>query len=650
MRVLVILLLSSSVFFSQQNLDSLIQAINTLPDTSRILILADYTWENRSKDPHSALRSGLLAVDIAKTIDNKKLQAKALNLTGVVYRNLGQFDNARRNYFTALKLAEEIKDSLQIAFSYNNIGGIYRQEGNTVLALEYILKALKVFENLGDKNGMSFCTINIGIIHRRQQNYSKALEYLEYTIKLRDEINDKAGKALALNHVAEVYYEMGDINSALNYYLKVEKEYSQVGDKKGLAAVWGGIAAVHFLKGDFNKALKFRKRALDLSYKIHFFEGQVTNHNNLGRIYAKLGNYKEAEYHLTKALDIASGLEEIYIKTECYKYLSEFYELKKDYKNSLEYFKKYYLLQDSVQSSKKIALVAEMEAAYRSGKTEKENAILLKDIELAEKQRNYFIIISLLVIVIALVTYNRYYTKKEANKKLEELNSMKDAFFKIIAHDLRAPFNTILSYTELLNDKESEITEEERLQCLIDIEKTARQNYQLLENLLLWSRSQTGKLEFIPEDLNLFEIVQENIFLLEQTAKKKSINLKNDVNKEIYIYADENMLNTIMRNLLSNALKYSNVNGDVSILVEEEEKNIKICVADNGIGIDPKILNKLFSIASIQSKGGTLGEKGSGLGLIICKDFIEKHGGKIWVETEIGFGSKFIFTIPKIEK
>ena len=136
MRVFIILLFCSSIFFSQQNLDSLIQSISTLPDTSQILILTDYTWEYRSKDPNSALKSGMLAANIAESINNKKLQAKALNLTGVVYRNLGQFDNARRNYFSALKLAEETKDSIQIAFSYNNIGGIYRQEGNLVLALE----------------------------------------------------------------------------------------------------------------------------------------------------------------------------------------------------------------------------------------------------------------------------------------------------------------------------------------------------------------------------------------------------------------------------------------------------------------------------------------------------------------------------------
>jgi len=647
MRVFIILLLSSSIFFSQQNLDSIVQAIKTLPDTSQILILTDYTWENRSKDPHSALKSGLLAVSITESINDKKLQAKALNLTGVVYRNLGQFDNARRNYFLALKFAEEIKDSLQIAFSYNNIGGIYRQEGNPVLALEYILKALRVFENLGDKNGMSFCTINIGIIYRRQQNFTKALEYLEYTIKLRDETNDKPGKALALNHIAEVYYEMGDINSALNYYLQVEKEYSEVGDKKGLAAVWGGIASVYFIKGNYSTALEFRKRALDLSYLIHFFEGQVTNHNNIGRIYAKLGNFKDAEYHLNKALEIASGLDEIYIKTECYKYLSEFYEIKKDYKKSLEYHKIFNALEDSLQSNKKIAMVAETEAAYKYGKTEKENALLIKDIEIAEKQRNYFIIITILIFIITLITYNRYNTKKEANKKLEELNAMKDAFFKIIAHDLRAPFNTILSYTELLNDKENEITEGERIQCLIDLEKTARQNFHLLENLLLWSRSQTGIIEFIPSELNFFEIVQENIFLIEPTAKKKNITLQNNVDKEVNIYADENMLNTILRNLLSNALKYTNINGTITIDTEEKEKEIWVIVTDNGIGIEPKILSKLFSVSSIQSKSGLNGEKGSGLGLIICKDFVERHGGRIWVESELGLGSKFFFTIPQ---
>ncbi|MEK6552388.1 MAG: tetratricopeptide repeat-containing sensor histidine kinase [Bacteroidota bacterium] len=631
---------------AQDKVDSLLQQFKNSPDTLKINVLTDFCWTNRSKAPQLALKAGEEALRISQSINNEKLQAKSLNLMGVVYRNLGNYDKSLSLYKNALRIAEAIKDSNQIAYAYNNIGGLFRLEGNNKLALENIMKALNVFENLQDKAGMAFCTINIGLIYRRQENYIKALEYLNYTIKLREEIKDRAGRALALNLIAEVYFEQEKINLALDYFKEVEKEYTAVDDKKGLAATWAGLGRVYYFKKEYSKAEASIQRALELARRINYLEGQITCLNYLGLIYAQLGNFSKADENFQKALKIAVSTKEIYNQISCYKYLTQYYEIKKDFKNALLYTKKYSVLRDSVLNQENIAFVNEMESANKTEKAEKLNTILIKDIELGRKQRNYFIIIALLVIILAIITYSRYHSKKMANIKLQELNAMKDKFFGIIAHDLKNPFNAIFGFTEILLQDFDNLKEEEKLHLIQEIDNSGRQTYKLLENLLYWSISQTGRMEFKPVILNISEIIKHTFSIFETSAKNKNISLVTNCGDNEEVYADEEMLKTVIRNLVSNGIKFTHKGGVVSVLLKNINGTKAVTVDDNGVGLTEKSIENLFKIGSVSSSEGTKGERGTGLGLILCKEFIERNGGTIWVKSEIGKGSKFIFTIP----
>lgn len=647
LKYVCIIVFISSLILAQNNFDKLLESIQTKPDTNKIKELTDWAWVNRSKNPKEALRSTQEAVNISKKINNIKFEAKALNLMGVIYRNLGQYDKSIVVYKDALRLAEKAKDSVQIAYSNNNIGGIYRLEGNNTLALEYILEALKIFESINHKEGMSFCTINIGLINRRQGNYPMALEYLNRTIELRKETNDKPGIALALNLIAEIYFEMGKLDIALKYYTDVEKKYYEVDDKKGIAAVWGGIAGVYFSEKKYDNALEFRKKALELSQRISYLEGQATNHSRIGLIYALKGNFQEAEMNFAKALEIAESFNEIYVKQDCYNYLSQYYEIKKDYKNSLYYNRKLSALKDSVSKKQNIDLVTQIEAIYKKEKLEKQSSLLQKDLELKQKQNTYLIVIAVLVIFIAGVIYNRYRSKKNANEKLEVLNSEKDMLLKLIAHDLKTPFNAIFGYTEILREDFNDLSDEEKLTFVKNIEEASKQNFQLLENLLLWSQSHTGKLQFKLEKIQLSKLISQNINLLERSASNKRVSLNVYVQDDLFIYADENMINAVLRNLMANAIKFTNPTGSVSISVENKNKYVEISVVDTGVGIDDSIKQLLFSIDYVNTRKGTAGERGTGFGLILCREFVEKHSGKIWVESELGKGSKFVFTLPQ---
>ncbi len=646
MKFVFIILFTFSVITAQSNINELLTRVKNLPDSSKVKELTDFCWKNRSQDPNLALLSGQEAFKIAELIGDKKSQAKALNLIGVVYRNLANYDRAISMYKRALRLSEEAEDSIQIAFSKNNIGGIYRLQGNYSVSLNYILDALKIFERKNNKNGISFCTINIGIIYWRQQNHLKALEYLNYTLRIREEIKDKPGEALALNLIAEVQFDMNDIETALKSYKQVEKKYEEIGDKKGLAATWGGLGGVYYQKKEYNLALQYRMRALKMADKISYVEGQIANHNNIGRIYAQLKNYKEADKHFESALNLAAKTEIIDSQIECFKYLAEYHEIKKNYKQSLFYVRKYHALRDSVLNYQNSAFISQMESEYQLDKITRENELLVRDLELNIRQRNFLLIIAAMVIGFAIGLFYLYRSKKNANLKLRELNVMKDKFFGIIAHDLRSPFNTMFGFTSILLDDYDSMPDRERKELIKNIEGSGRQAYRLLENLLYWAQSQTDRVEINRKEVDLFEIILDTFSMLKETASNKQITLNTTVEENSPAFCDEEMIKTVIRNLVANAIKFSFPNNNVTVSIEDSKNFKKICIEDNGTGIADELKGKIFSLENVYTSKGTHGESGTGLGLIICKEFVEKNGGKIWFESNNGKGTKFYFTVP----
>ena len=241
---------------------------------------------------------------------------------------------------------------------------------------------------------------------------------------------------------------------------------------------------------------------------------------------------------------------------------------------------------------------------------------------------------------------------KEKEEKLRESNKTKDKFFSIIAHDLRSPFNSMLGFTELLNEGFNDYSDEQKRKFIAIIYDGLQNTLKLLDNLLYWARSQKGTIAYNPEMINLFLITKEISKLLTQSFKNKSIKLINQIALNSYVFADRDMLATIIRNLLSNALKFTNKHGEITIKTfsysdEKQNQFVGISVSDTGVGITAKAQSTLFDIGENISTAGTEDEKGTGLGLILCKEFVEKHGGKIWVESEVGKGSSFFFTVPR---
>jgi PAS domain S-box-containing protein len=239
---------------------------------------------------------------------------------------------------------------------------------------------------------------------------------------------------------------------------------------------------------------------------------------------------------------------------------------------------------------------------------------------------------------------------EQSERDLRDINAKKDKFFSIIAHDLRSPFSGLAGLTEILKNSIRELSEEQ-VDTYLDLINQSTQNiFKLLENLLSWAKTQTGKIEFSPTRLNLYEIVNETVSVINISAKNKNITINVSIEPDTKVNADENMLNTVIRNLISNAIKYTHNNGYVQVFSEIREINKRkfsvIGVKDNGVGIPANKQNKIFNIEDNYTTNGTGKEKGTGLGLILCKEFVEKHNGRIWCESQENQGSTFYFSLP----
>jgi signal transduction histidine kinase len=235
------------------------------------------------------------------------------------------------------------------------------------------------------------------------------------------------------------------------------------------------------------------------------------------------------------------------------------------------------------------------------------------------------------------------------NRELLELNTTKDKFFSIIAHDLRSPMSAFLNLTKLMANPSDRLTDNERRKMTLSMSLTAENTFNLLENLLKWSQMVRGNITFSPQKLNLKEIITECENILTESAREKSIRLVFEISGELQVFADTNMLQTVIRNLLSNAIKFTPNGGNVTISAELAENNmVSVSVKDTGIGISATMRDNLFSIEVNTKRPGTNGEPSTGLGLLLCKEFVEKHGGKIRVESVTNQGSLFNFTIPAL--
>jgi signal transduction histidine kinase/Tfp pilus assembly protein PilF len=613
----------------------------------------------------------LLSVINSSTADTSL--ARSLIDLGYLYEHQDP-DSAEIMYQKALQLSEKLSSQTFIALSKNKIGNTYLYKGDYGNAIEHYLAALRIYEELGDKTGKSKAYNNISIVYLYQKNYPSAIDYLERSLKLAEELNDKTLMRSKFINFGYVYNELKDYEKSQQYYMKALKLFEEAGDRRGVSTCYINMGVNHKSRGEYEKALDYYLKALKTKEELNEKKGLSIINVNIAEVYSAMNKNNEAVAYALRGLDIAKHIGALELQKDAYKMLFAAYDSLGNYRSAYEYHKLYTQVNDSIYNIENSKEINELLTKYDSDKKEKENELLAKDNEIKhlalEKEatlRNYLIALTAVVILIVLVVSSRLYLKRKANrllmmkndlitkqkkelaenvKKLHELNATKDKLFSIIGHDLRTPFQAIIGFSELLKNDSSQVYTDKMRSKVEHINMAGKNTSALLSNLLEWSRSQTGSIDYKPEKLLLKNSIENEAEILNINAKKKNIIIDISIPEDIVIFADRNMVSTVLRNLISNAIKFTHENGNISVTAIKENGFIKISVADNGIGISPDIIGKIFDIDFQSSAKGTNNETGTGLGLVLCREFVERNGGKIGVESVLGKGSVFSFTLP----
>jgi signal transduction histidine kinase/Tfp pilus assembly protein PilF len=672
---------------------------NELPEskgTTRVDILNSLSWEIKFSDLNTAMKLANESKSLSESLNYEKgLMLSYKNLSAFYFLKV-DLNKAEEYIDKALEFTANSEDLYQNGKIFNLKAIISRDLKKTSLALKNQNKALEVFRELGDSAEISGNLHNLAILYQRINEDEKAFELYHEVYEIETRLGNNFGIARTSNNIAGVLIELGFNEKAIFYFnLGVEK-FGSIGNLMGKAASLHGLGLVYANLGDHYKAIEYYRKALEINAQNGYNDYLATNHIQMGQSYSELDDYNNAlvSYNQSKEIffkinDLINYGRVLYQISNVYKLMGNenlcteyaqnalnISKLNGDIKNSanssyliyeikrkqaklseaIGYLEDYMLLQDSLKKMDRENLLLELEAKYEFEKVEQENVRLIADSQLSEKkyatQRIHLasvIVIALLLFGLVILIFVNRKKVKLKNKQLQESNTTKDKFFSIIAHDLKNPFSGLLGFSDMLV-KNVEVQDRSDLKVYAEtIHKSINQTYQLVENLLDWSRSQRNAIEIFKEDLELKEIIEHPVSILLNSAREKKITIVNQVQPGLIIHSDRNILYTILRNLISNAIKFTEINGCVQINAQLRDHGVIVSVSDNGIGIDRENIARLFVMQNGFTTKGTHDEQGTGLGLMLCHEFVEKLNSKIWVESEVGKGSTFSFFLPEKE-
>jgi len=662
--LLLVLISATPQVWSQRKLvDSLQQfSVETFSKKKAIMHLAQLAQAYWMVNPDSSILYAGEAKARALEIDYPAGLAKAQNSLGSAFYLKGEYENAIQELESAFQLRLALGDYSGGASCLTNLGRVYLEQGLYSQALECFLRSLKLEEKHGTPEGLAGAQLNIADVHFHQQSWAASSEY---THKAIDELQKLPGEprqlAYAYNNLGNIAFQGDkDYEKSLAYHLKALALRRKLNSPTQTSGSLINVGAAYLALEAPDKALEFLQEAQNMAHQYGLRPALPDILLNQGKAWEQkddpekaLGLYRAA-FEEAMRTGAAPKIFDAADRISAALYQSERYREAFDYQTIATTYQSRLLNQEKVQQLTKL----EMEYQFDKERSSRREANLIA-LNRQKNLRNTALIFFAFTLLGLFLLYRHHrridrhnqvlYQKnreiEQQKETLNRLNKTKDKLFSVIAHDLRSPLAGLKSIM-LLADSE-ELTPEELKVLLPEINKNLDETSGLLENLLYWARSQMGgeRLEKKPVDLKV--LIDDTVNLLMPQAKNKGIQLENQVQAPLMAMADENMIYLILRNLISNALKFTKAGGTVRIMAETGKEYLRLAVRDTGIGISPEDQQKLFS-NEFFSTTGTDREKGTGLGLVLSKDFVEKHGGTLKVESALKQGSTFQFTLPRV--
>jgi signal transduction histidine kinase/Tfp pilus assembly protein PilF len=630
-----------------QNADSLETLLKsgTLDKTALPEIYSKLSWSYQESNPDKMAEIAQQGIPVA-------LETKQWDRLAELYRNLGvacynrsQYEQAFENYEKALGYTPLIPDeNLRMRIESNilcNTGNVHYILNHHHQAINYYLKALALFEKLGVKQNVALTLGNIGGLFMNMENYEQAEIYLKKYHEISREVGDSLYIYDAIANLAYVELQRENYGEALVLALEAldfyDKNSEEVAERIDLIS----IAAEIYLEGFKNtaKAKEYASTALREAEE-HNMPRSVSQ----ACVLLSAAAIEEKNYHL------AEQYAEQAFKTDstelhCFEYLAKSKMLLGKGAEAINFFDRYMKYKDEYSTKNYQTAFSEMNVVYETGKKQLEIERQQRVIERRNTERIMFIAGLVLTVVILVLVWRmlRYRTKR--NRILKEMNATKDKFFSIISHDLKNPavaqrdaLQTLVKFSEKWDSKTLSDFYSELL-------KSADSQVELLYNLLGWAQLQTGRMTYTPEPFDIVPRLRSEAVLITKMAEQKGVALKTDLPEEAIVTGDKNMLATVVRNLLTNAVKFTPAGGEVVLSASIGERATAITIADSGVGMTTEQVRDLFRLDNHSSRQGTAGESGTGLGLVVCKELLEKHGSALHVESEPGKGSRFWFEI-----
>lgn len=577
-------------------------------------------------------------------------------------------EKAMNYLIRSLTLEDSIDLSMHRVFTYVGIARVFRAVGNFNKSAEFLNKALLQNAEGGDAAIKGLIQNELGEIQLENGEAEAALKNFESILSSRKEINKPSIESKALFNLAQLYTRQEKYEQALRHHKRALVIRRSIGDRENEARSLNTIGELYRLMKNTAKATDNHRVALSLRNSLTDIAGVAESYNNIAILDFESANYTDAIKNFELALHAGQESQNQHQLSKSYEYLSECYEAMEDYKQALEYKDLFLAIRELIHGEMNEQRLLETQNRYVIGQQESQIETLefdstIRKVELARQTKNNQRLLLFVALILAAggVIVVFYLEKRRSAKlvtdvnarltvqqtELQELNATKDKFFSIISHDLKGPLNSLSSFSNLLINYTDSLSKEEIQTFAKDFDKSLKNLFALLENLLEWSRSQTGNIDFTPDRFEICAILESNKDLLESQAKIKSIWIQSVARSELYIDAHKNSINTVVRNLISNAIKFTQEGGRIELDARKKGNEVIISVADTGVGMSEAVINRLFRIDAKHSTKGTANEKGTGLGLILCKEFIEKNGGRIWVESKEGEGTIFFFALPQ---
>lgn len=555
----------------------------------------------------------------------------------------------------ACRLSENFKS---MGSCYAMMGSIFRINGLYDRAIEYMVQSRLNYEKAGFLEGYAWNSYLLGRIYADLKLPQKALEYFQeamekYTKKALVDGNLE-GVAICKEQIGIHYFNLGNFEKANQCFVSTMEIYKAQKSKFGLSNSNKNMGMMEYAKGNFEQAEKYLTESLQIKMETGDRLNIPTVYEYLGLSKIGKGQKTEGIAHLKRGLALAISNNQKKVQLNIYARLTQVYLSIRDFENAIICQKKQIEIQDQTLSGAANVKMEQLQAIFELDKKNGQIAELERQNELnaltIKQQRisQLIMVIGILAALLFSISIHWLYHKiRQKNLELKETNSAKDKFFAVIAHDLRGPAGNLASFLEYLKDSFNEHSPTELKKILLTLHTSSENVTALLENLLIWAQSQLNKIEFNPAELNLSEVILHSIKGIKQSAENKEMDIKLDLNDQILVLADPNMVQTIVRNLCSNAIKFSNRGS--SIVIQSGLRNrhtAYVRISDKGIGIEKSFLSKIFDIGNTLHTPGTENEKSTGLGLILVKEFVEKNGGTISIESEKEKGTIVSFTLP----